>query len=352
MKRFSTLILLTSFALPSTLSAFQEPTPEIPISISGKAAHNAFLDWANSLEKHLPYPAQMHMDMVATLDMEDGGNGMTMDMDMEFDILLDSPSAMRTWGSVEVDMKGSGMDMDMRMDMQLATDKDGLRFLLDDHGFLEEELGTEIPKAFRLSPDRMDILGKMYLDFIMESMEMYGADAVASFRKMDGLAEIMHPASAPRIMLTAEGLDVVGWGDQDGKGRIQMQIDTGILEQAFGGQAMPFDISVFEDMVLEMVVDLKTGTLLHYLVEMELPMSAPIGAGSEIGMSMKMRIVMGSVDPSPYAPTVELPSADQVMVLDEHFDQFLPMIELVMEMQRQQRNALRGEAESEDDFDF
>lgn len=352
MKRISTLILLLSLGLPAGLSASQESASEIPITISADAAHETFLEWAGSLDERLPYPAQLHMDMVGTFEVDEGAGGMTMEMDMDFDLLLDSPSEMRTWGGLKMKMAGAGMDMDIHFDVQLASDRNGLRFLLDDHGFLEDTLDTSLPKAFQLSADRADILAKMYMDFLLESMEMHGPEAVAAFRQMGGLTEMMHPATAPRIMLTAQGMDIIGWGALDGKARIQSRLKTETLKQALGGQALPFDLSAFDDMVFEMVVDLETGEMLHYLVEMDLPMSGPASGGSALGMNMKMRIEMGSVEPSADAPSVALPAAGEVMVLDEYFDQFLPMIELAMEMQRQQMRAMQGETESEDDFDF
>ncbi|MHC4822703.1 MAG: hypothetical protein ACYTEP_01640 [Planctomycetota bacterium] len=347
MKPLPILLLLFSFLIPAVLHASQEPADGIPISKTGDWAHATFVAWAGSLENELLYPAQLHMDMTASIDIAEAANGMTMDMemDMEFDLLLESPTEMRSWGGIEVEMTGSGMDLDLLLDIQLGFGPDGLRFLLDDHGFLEEQLDIEMPKAFQLSADRAGVLSKLYMDFILESVEMHGPEAVAAFQRMNGFAEIMHPATTPRILLTAQGMDIIGWGTLDGMARIQTRLKPGMLEQALGGQAMPFDSKSLEDMIFEMVVDLETGELMQYLFEMDIPME-------EFDMNMKMRVEMGSVPPTEDAPSIAMPPADQVMVLDEYFDQFLPMIEMALEMQRQQMRTMRGEEEAEDDYDF
>jgi hypothetical protein len=51
------------------------------------------------------------------------------------------------------------------------------------------------------------------------------------------------------------------------------------------------------------------------------------------------------------APTVALP-VEGLLVLDSYFDQFLPMIEMAIDMQKAQMQQMMGEEDAGEDFSF
>lgn len=348
------LISLTALVLAPALNAAQDPYVQIPITQSDAAAETAFRDWLGAVVPKLNYPVQVRVDMEASVEMGGyGGPDMKMDMDLAADMLLEGTIDHRAWGNFEMDARAMQEDVAMAFDFQYGLDAKGMRFMLDDRGTLQELIGMEIPKAYHLSADRVEKLSALYMELIVESMALYGEDAAKAFSGMEGIGEVMHPANIPGMLVNGTSLVVTGWGTQEGMGRIRTRINLDGME-ALLGEDMPFDMSDFEDMVFEMLVDLESGQMVSYRTLMDLGTSVPLqdGSGSEMDMSMELHMSVRVVPVDADAPGVILPPVEEVVQLDSYFDQYYPMIEMLMDMQMQQMQQMRGEEEAEDDFDF
>lgn len=332
----------------------QESRHGIPVTKTGTDAADAFHGWVGGLDLALTYPVQLRLEFEMEADMEFGmQGGFGMDFDMDLDILLDSADAMRSWGDVEVEMGADGERLDWDFDFQYASDSQGLRFLLDDKGALKEELGVDIPRAFSLSPDRLKILMDSYGGMVVEMINTFSPHGEEPLADLEhGLHGLFHPVAMTQMMAKYPGIIIVGWGTKDGKVLVQTQADWEMIRDMMPPEMMPFDVEIFRELVYEIVIDQETGALLEYVIDLELPMDMDVEQGMHMTGEMALEMSMRSVPVSTNAPSVTLPDASQVMNLDEPFDQYWPMIEMIMEMQAGQFDTMKGDQESNDDFDF
>jgi len=279
-----------------------------------------------------------------------------MNMDMSMDFLCDSAQELRSWGSLGFDIDLEGEQRVFALDFQCANSPDGLRLLLDDHGFFLEEAGMEIPQAVQLSQDRVAILVDMYAELLGEAMALYGPDFVAIWSNIAGPGELFHPANMIRFVASTDSFHVFAWHAEDGKitisARLNPELLQDVLKNSMQGAEMPFDPAIFNDMVFEMVVAETTGSMLDYTFAMELPMEIPVpnSPNGQVSMNMGLNMRIAALPVMPDAPLVTLPA--DVLVLDSMFDQFLPMIQAALDMQRQQIRQMTGEQDSGDDFSF
>jgi hypothetical protein len=344
--------------LSGILVSCQEPSTSAPVNLTGEDAHHAFEEWSAGLTADLLYPVQLHVDYDVDMNMEMQGieEPMVMNMEMSMDFLCDSAQELRSWGSLGFDIDLEGEQRVFALDLQCANNTDGLRLLLDDHGFFLEEAGMEMPQAVQLSQDRVTILVNMYAEVLGEAMALYGPDFVAMWSNVAGPGELFHPANMIRFVASTDSFSVFAWHAEKGKITIGARLNPELLQSALKstmqGAEMPFDPAIFNDMIFEMVVEEATGSMLDYSFAMELPMEVPVPnmPDGKLAMNMGLKMRLAALPVSPDAPSVTLPA--DVLVLDSLFDQFLPMIQAALEMQRQQMRQTTGEQDSEDDFSF
>jgi hypothetical protein len=330
-----------------------------PETLSGEEVHNAYQSWAADLTLELDYPVQMHVDYGVELaaDLADIGESMQMEIEMDLNFLCDGPQAVRSWGAFDIDATMEGEKREFTFDYELANDSNGLRLLLDDHGIILQEAGIEIPKAYKLSQDRLEILVALYGDLIEESMVLYGPSVEEIWASIGGAGELFHPKNFTRFLTGSDFITVEEWHKENGQIRLLAKLDGEVMGKAMalGMQeaGLPFDLSIFDNLVFEVVLDQTTGDLLDYVFNMDVPMEVPVPelpSGKlkmDIGVEIRVQMVPVAAD----APTVALP-VEGLLVLDSYFDQFLPMIEMAIDMQKAQMQQMMGEEDAGEDFSF
>ncbi|MGB0951938.1 MAG: hypothetical protein ACPG31_01815 [Planctomycetota bacterium] len=335
----------------------QDQNYGIAVSKTGEEASEAFHAWIGSRDMKPQYPAQIHITFDMEMDMGMSGEDPFMDMDFEMDtrLLIESPEAMRSWGQIDLAVKAdANNEFDGEFDFQFASDDTGMRFLLDDHGAIQEKLGMDIPKAYSLSADRGKIFMDAYAKSVVEMINVVtpeGHEPIAALE--NGVIGLFHPISMTYMMANYPGLKIVGWGVKDGKVLLQTQADFEMLEEIMPQEMIPFDMNEFRDIVYTMVMDHESGALLEYSIDLEIPMDSSmmdedLGFSGNIGFKMSMRAEPASAS----APSVSLPDASLVMDLDGPFDMYWPMVQTMLEMQASQFESMKGEQDSNDDFDF
>jgi hypothetical protein len=345
--------------LGGILSSCQTSSTSPAESFTGEEANNAYQAWAAELAPKLQYPVQMHIDykVEMAMDLAEMGENMDMNIDMGMDIICDSLDAIRTWGELGMNTTIAGEHHVFAIDFQLANDSNGLRFLMDDHGFIAEEVGMEIPKAYELSQDRLDILIDLYAGLMQDSMALYGPSVGDIWASIDGVGELFHPKNFTRFLTGTDFIEVTRWQKENGKISLLAKLDNELMTDvmALGMQdaGLPFDASVFDDMAFEIVIDELTGSLLDYSFKMDIPMEIPVAQAQSgvVTMDMGLDFRMQSLPVAADAPKVTLPE-EGVWVLDDYFDQFLPVIEMAIDMQRAQIQEMTGEQDAGEDFSF
>jgi len=338
---FSTLLLASPFLI-------QEPGFYIPITHTDEAAAAAYSSWTTTLPKTLNYPVQMYVGF------EMGMTVPSADMDMAFvghiNSLSDSPEALRIWGDWQVQMELPEESVNWEAEFAAGANKDGLRMVFEDDGTLEEEAGITIPAGFTLSADRIGKISDLYLGVFESMPSIYGEEIMELFRSLAGPGELMHPSLWSRYMTHTEGWSVVGWGEKDGRAAIELDFDIEVLKSAMQGAPAPFDWTVFEDLKYHMIVEKSSGAILEWKFDMDLPVNLDPNQ-PELSGQMTVKMEMRTVPVSESAPTIDLPT-EGVMNLDPHFDNYYPMMEVIMGMAVEQAKQAQGEQESEDDFEF
>ncbi len=355
-----TLSTPTAFALCLGLLVSCQSSSSAPVVLSGDDAHHAYVEWLDGLSPELSYPVQIHIDYMINMHMDLGeiSEPMFVNMNLGMDCVSDDAERIRSWGNMAFDMKLEGEQQTFDLDFQIANDDDGLRLLLDDHGFLGSEAGFDLPPAYTLSKDRLDILIGMYAELVEETMSFYGPDFVAMWSEVSGAGQLMHPVNFIHMMGAVDSFVIFGWHAEDGEVKILARLKEGFMENAmdssFGSLGLPFDASIFDDFTFEMLVDQATGALLDYQFDFALPMEVPVPEipGGVLKMDMGLKIGFNSLPVVAGTPAVTLPDASHVMVLDSYFDQFLPALEMALDMQRQQMRGMAGEQDADDDFSF
>jgi hypothetical protein len=357
--RSPALPLIHAFLLASIFMSCQSPA-DAPVIKTGEDAAAAFDEWVSgdTFAQPLQYPVQVHIDYIVEMDMDLSSAGipdpMEMDMTLNSDYIAFDANSLVIWGNMDMGANVEGEQHRLNFDFEVADDLNGMRLLLDDHGFFQDELGFDLPKAYSLSQDRLVKLVNMYGELIEEMGALYGESFTDIYSGVEGPGDLMHPANFMRFMANADVFHVIGWNAADGVVAIQATLDSSFMEGAFSSAALPFDSSIFDDMVFEIVADLNSGVMLDYAVEMQIPIEAPLTPGSDQVMQMDMGLKMRftTVDVDPAAPMAVLPSSEEVMNLDGPFDQYMPLIQAALDMQRQQMRQMSSEGESGDDFDF
>lgn len=351
--------LISAIFLASIFTSCQSAV-EAPVSKTGDEAATAYSEWVNSevFQKPLEYPFQVHVDYIVdmTMDMSSAGmpEPMEMDMTLDVDYVVHNANSLILWGNFDAGAFVEGEQHRLNFDFEVADDQEGMRLLLDDHGFFQEEIGIEVPKAYSLSQNRLETLITMYGELIEEMGALYGQSFANIYTDVEGPGDLFHPGNFMRFMANADVFIVSDWNSADGIVVITATLDPSFLQGAFGGSVAPFDAAVFNDMVFEIVADLNSGVMLDYAVEMMIPIEAPLSPGSDqvMTMDMELRMRFTTVDVDAAAPMAVLPGADEVMNLDAPFDQFMPLIEAALDMQKQQMRQMAGDGESGEDFDF
>jgi len=354
MKR-PTLPLTVSLLLALGFVACQSPVVK-----TGEEAAAAYQEWIDggTFLKPLEYPSQMHVDYLIdmTMDMSSVGMAepMAMDMALNADYIVDGVDAVRSWGNFEFGAKLEGEEHRLNFDFEIADDADGFRLLIDDHGVIQEEFGMDVPKAFFLSQDRLIKFLDLYGGLMEDMSEVYGFDINQIYAGVQGPGDLFHPASFMRFMANADVFEVVGWRTSQGTVQIDAKLEPGFMEGALAGTGAAVDSQLFDDMVFVIVADLDSGAMLDYAVQMALPIETPLAPGSDQVMKMDMDLNMHFyfVDVDTKAPNAELPAPGGYMNLNDSFDQYLPLIEAALDMQRQQLRQMMGEKEGGEDFTF
>lgn len=336
----STLLLASPFLI-------QEPGHDVPITHTGAQAIQAFEEWSADLPKDLPYPVQMFMDLEMGMNIPDANMDMAMSMKMYS--LMDNAQTLRVWGDLEAHSMDGGPTFGLEASFEVGVDEAGLRMTFEDGGFLRDNLDVEIPSGFTLSRDRLGKVADMYLVLFESMPTFYGEKMLDTFKSIKGPGELMHPALWSRYMSYTEGWEISGWGEKNGVARIELVLDFSVMEGALQGEESPFDLKSMEDMEYSMLVSSRTGEILDWNMDLNLPMTESFGGEEGGGMNMKMH--MKTVPVSENAPSILMP-AEGVMDLNPHFDNFLPMLEVMMEMAGEQMKQQQGELESTDDFEF
>lgn len=364
MKRFLCLSYLALMPTIIICASCQKPEHNLPKSATGAAANEAYMDWANQLDYQLDFPVQMHINYAigaqadgAQLQMEEG---VAFDIDFKMDILLESPTHARLWGSALLEMQAMGEQKPIDLSFEIVNDLNGISILLDDHGFMESELGTALPPAYHLSQGTIEELGGLYAKLLEAMAQQYGAQLEEAWASIEGVGDLMHPVSFTRFILEAQTMEVYGW-ELDGdsihmKGRLNerakelMGLQMGDLESA----GLPFDSSLFTEIDFEMTIDRNTGSLQTYRQTVDMPMDIPVPQAPSGILTTDLKLVafMQEVPISDNAPEVLLPSPDKVMDLDEFIIGLLPAMEVAMEMQIKQLQSAEDEKDSQQDFSF
>jgi hypothetical protein len=351
--------LAFAFLTASLFPSCQNPD-EAPLTLTGDDAAAAFAEWVSSetFQQPLDYPAQVHFDYAFDLKMDMSSAGMVdpmeMDMTMNGDYVVHGVHDFVLWSNLNLGAFVEGERHRLNFDFEIGADGEGLRLLLDDHGFFLKELGTEIPMAYSLSQGRLASLITMYSELIEEMGALYGQSLVDTYSGVEGLGDLMHPGGFMRFMANADLLNVHGWHSADGIVEITAALDSEYMEGAFDAITMDFTPAIFNDMVFEIVADMESGVMLDYALEMAIPIEVPLTPGSDqvIAMDMAAKMRVTTVDVDPEAPRAELPGAEDVMNLDVPFDMYMPLIEAAIDMQKQQMRQMAGDEGSGEDFDF
>lgn len=352
------LPLTLAFIFPSIFSACQAPA-EAPVVMTGEDAAAIYHDWVNSdtFQQPLEYPAQVHFDysIDMTMDMSSAGmlEPMEMDMTLIADYVVNNAHDLVLWGNLDLGAFVEGEQHRLNFDFEVADNHEGLRLLMDDHGFFLEELGVEVPTAYSLSQDRLETLIAMYAEVIEEVSALYGQSFADIYTGVEGPGDFFHPGSFMRFMTNANVFNVIGWNSADGMVVIEATLDSDFMEGPFGTGLAPIDASVFEEMVFRIVADLESGNMLDYSVDIRIPVEAPLSPGSDqvIQMDMGLKMHFTTIDVDPAAPKAVLPE-EGVMNLDIPFDQYLPLIQVALDMQIQQMKQMSGEQDGGEDFSF
>lgn len=334
----------------------QDQGYDIPVTKTGEAASEAFYAWIGSRDLEPQYPAQMHLTFDMAMKMGAGSSDPIMDMGFEMDvrILIESPSAMRSWGQLDVEVQADHNAFAGEFDFQFASDEEGMRFLLDDHGVVQRELGVDIPKAYSLSADRSKILMDAYAETVVEMINVFSPEGQESLLKVEnGVFGLFHPMSMTETLANYPGVRIVGWGVKDGTVLLQTQADFELLKEMMPQSTMPFDIELFRDIVYTMTMDYESGALLDYRIQMNLPvdsshMDQDMGFTGDLELAMSMSSEPAATDP----PSVALPDASKVMDLNAPFDLYWPMVQSLLEMQASQFENMKGTQDSSEDYDF
>ncbi|MCP4771033.1 MAG: hypothetical protein GY879_06450 [Planctomycetes bacterium] len=353
------LPLISAFVLSSLLASCQAPA-EVPVNKTGTDAAAAYAEWVNSdtFLQPLEYPSQVHLDYAIEMSMDMSSAGlpepMEMDMTLNADYVVRNAHDLVLWGNLDLGAFVEGEQHRLNFDFEVGDDQDGLRLLLDDHGFFLEELGTEIPMAYSLSQDRVEALISMYGDLIEEMGALYGQSFADIYTDVEGPGDLMHPGSFMRFMANADVFIVHAWNSADGIVVVSATLDPKFMEGAFDASSLGVNPAIFNDMVFEIVADLESGVMLDYAFEMAIPIEAPLTPGSDqvIQMDMALQMRFTTIDVDPQAPRAVLPGAEDVMNLDAQFDMYMPLIQAAIDMQKQQMQQMSGEGESGEDFDF
>lgn len=338
---FSTLLLASPFLI-------QESGFDIPVTQTGEDAAAAYASWAEGLPEALSYPVQMYVGF------EMGMTVPSIEMDISFvghmNSLSLSPKSLQVWGDWQVKLGSPEKTVDWDAQFQVGLNEEGFRMSFQDGGTIEKELGFPVPAGFTLSADRIGKVSDLYMGLFDSMSPLYGEEMMKVFRSIQGPGELMHPALWTRYMTYTEGWSVIGWGEKDGKAIVEMDVDIELLKKAMQGEQAPFDWKVFEEMEYRMVVETSSGAILDWSFEMDLPVNLDPNQ-PEMEGQMIFKMEMKRVPISEAAPTMELP-AEGVMNLDSHFDNYYPMMEMIMEMAAEQAKQAQGEKESADDFEF
>lgn len=197
----------------------------------------------------------------------------------------------------------------------------------------------------------MGKISDLYLNLFESMPSFYSAEMIKVFHSISGPGELMHPSIWSRYMSYAEGWAISGWGEKDGIARLQLKFDAEEMEKLFQGEDLPMDLKSMEGMELNIFVSSDTGAILDWQMAMiEIPLSLSPNQGDPMG-TMTMKMEMRTVPVMQNAPTIVMP-AEGVMDLNPYFDEFLPLIEIGMQMAVEEMEKQQGDRESTDDFEF
>lgn len=323
---------------------------------TGAEAQEAFEQWASGFDLVAEYPVQV--SWVCTTEMvqkvESLGLDQQIQMDIGFNFILKDTDSLLGWGNMAMDANLPELEETLELGFQLGIDSDGFRLLLSPNDAVLDFAPVEIPTAYQLSASRVEILSNMWAQFTEEAMQMSGFEEATEWMDYESLFEVFHPTNMLEAYVDNPFQEVVDWQVEGDQVRMtfapRMESLSKEMIQAQGEAGM----ELLQQMRFDIIADLHTGAAIEVSMDVVLPISdlVPSSQADGFEMTMKMEMSMLNVPVEENPPALFLPAEDKILHLDQPFDDFLPALESLMQMQIQTMKKMAGETEAGDDFSF